>query len=53
MLPRPPHRRHLTTSDESHEVRFVDLATVDQLPMVESIRLRLTDFIKHDEPAIR
>ncbi len=43
----------LTTSDESHEVRFVDLATVDLLPMVESIRLRLTDFLKHDEPAIR
>lgn len=43
----------LTTSDESHEVRFVELATVDQLPMVESIRLRITDFLKHDEPVIR
>ncbi len=43
----------LTTSDESHEVRFVERATLDQLPMVESIRLRITDFLKHDEPVIR
>jgi ADP-ribose pyrophosphatase YjhB (NUDIX family) len=43
----------LAPSEESHEVRFFNPADIDDLPMVPSIRLRLTDYLKDDEPAIR
>lgn len=43
----------LATSDESHEVAFFDPDEVDELPMVDSIRLRLTDYLSGDTPKIR
>ena len=43
----------LAQSPESHEVRFFSPADIDDLPMVASIRLRITDYLKGDEPAIR
>ena len=43
----------LARSEESHEVRFFKPADIDDLPMVPSIRLRITDYLKDDEPAIR
>ena len=43
----------LAHSEESHEVRFFKPADIDDLPMVPSIRLRITDYLKADEPAIR
>ena len=43
----------LAHSEESHEVGFFEPAAIDDLPMVPSIRLRITDYLKADEPAIR
>lgn len=43
----------LTVSDESHELRYFDARYIDVLPMVESIRLRVTDYLRYDKPAIR
>lgn len=43
----------LKHSAESHEVRFIPPADIESLPMVSSIRLRLTDYLKGDQPAIR
>ena len=43
----------LAHSEESYEVRFLEPADIDDLPMVPSIRLRITDYLKADEPAIR
>lgn len=43
----------LTSSDESFEVRFVAPAEVPELPMVDSIRLRVTDFFSGLTPALR
>jgi 8-oxo-dGTP pyrophosphatase MutT (NUDIX family) len=40
-------------SEESFEVRFFDPADVADLPMVDSIRLRLTDYLSGSSPAIR
>src|SRR4051794_29526689 len=43
----------LATSEESHEVAFFDRSAVEGLPMVDSIRLRLTDYFRGDTPVIR
>lgn len=43
----------LTVSDESHELRYFAAPDIDALPMVESIRLRVTDHLTNDKPAIR
>jgi 8-oxo-dGTP pyrophosphatase MutT (NUDIX family) len=43
----------LGVSEESHEVAFVSPEEVAELPMVDSIRLRLSDFLSRDTPAIR
>ncbi len=43
----------LEVSDESYEVRFVAPESVPDLPMVDSIRLRVTDFLAGSSPAIR
>lgn len=43
----------LTVSDESHELRYFTAQEIEELPMVESIRLRIRDFLRGGEPAIR
>ena len=43
----------LAVSPESHEVRFFSPQDVADLPMVESIRLRVNDYLRRAEPAIR
>jgi len=43
----------LAVSDESFEVRFFDAADVDELPMVDSIRLRVSDYLSGSTPVIR
>ncbi|MPZ60915.1 MAG: NUDIX domain-containing protein [Propionibacteriales bacterium] len=43
----------LTVSEESHEVRFVEPDELDDLPMVDSIRLRITDYLSGRTPVIR
>lgn len=43
----------LAVSEESFEVAFVTPAEVESLPMVDSIRLRVTDYLSGDTPAIR
>lgn len=43
----------LAHSAESHEVRFIRPADIEPLPMVAPIRLRITDYLKGDQPAIR
>ena len=43
----------LAVSDESFEVRFFDAAEVGDLPMVNSIRLRVTDYLTGSTPVIR
>ena len=40
-------------SDESYEVRYFAPDAVTELPMVDSIRLRITDFLDGSQPAIR
>ena len=43
----------LDVSDESYEVRYFAPDAVTELPMVDSIRLRITDFLDGSQPAIR
>lgn len=43
----------VSVSDESLEVRFFDAADVAGLPMVDSIRLRVTDYLSGSTPVIR
>lgn len=43
----------LAVSDESYEVRFFTPAEVAELQMVDSIRLRVTDFLSGSTPVIR
>jgi ADP-ribose pyrophosphatase YjhB (NUDIX family) len=43
----------LAVSDESYEVEFVATAALDELPMVDRIRLRITDYLDNAKPAIR
>jgi 8-oxo-dGTP pyrophosphatase MutT (NUDIX family) len=43
----------IKTSDESHEVRYVDADELGQLPMEAAIRRRVSDHLAHQEPAIR
>jgi 8-oxo-dGTP pyrophosphatase MutT (NUDIX family) len=43
----------LGVSDESFEVAFHRPETVKQLPMIESIRLRIDDYLSGQMPAIR
>ncbi|MBO0844378.1 MAG: NUDIX domain-containing protein [Nocardioides sp.] len=43
----------LAVSDESFEVAFHDPDQVASLPMVDSIRLRVTDYLSGQMPAIR
>lgn len=43
----------LTVSDESYEVEFFEPSDVDAQPMVDSIRLRVADYLSRDTPAIR
>jgi ADP-ribose pyrophosphatase YjhB (NUDIX family) len=40
-------------SDESHEVRLFKSDEIESVPMVPSIRLRITDYLAHQGPAIR
>jgi ADP-ribose pyrophosphatase YjhB (NUDIX family) len=43
----------IASSDESHEVRWFEPSHVDDLDMVDSIRLRLRDYLSGQAPAIR
>ena len=43
----------VTASEESYEVEFFASGAVEQLPMVDSIRLRITDFLSGGTPVIR
>jgi hypothetical protein len=43
----------LTVSEESYEVAFHSPEQVQRLPMVDSIRLRVTDYLSGETPAIR
>ena len=43
----------LVVSDESYEVALFDAAEIDDLPMVDSIRLRVNDFLSGAAPVIR
>lgn len=43
----------LAVSDESHEVAFFEPAAIQDLSMVDSIRLRVQDYLTRDTPAIR
>lgn len=43
----------LAVSDESYEVEFFDRDDVAALPMVDSIRLRVTDYLTGSMPVIR
>lgn len=43
----------LATSDESYEVAFISPDEVDDLPMVESIRQRLRDYLTGATPKIQ
>lgn len=43
----------LASSDESYDVAFVEPEAVAGLEMVDSIRLRITDYLSRDTPAIR
>jgi hypothetical protein len=40
-------------SDESYELEFVDPPKVAALPMVENVRLRVSDYFERSRPAIR
>lgn len=46
-------RGELAVSDESFEVAFHTPEHVEQLPMVDSIRVRVTDYLSGQIPAIR
>jgi ADP-ribose pyrophosphatase YjhB (NUDIX family) len=43
----------LTASEESFEVEFFETSAIDNLPMVDSIRLRLSDYLSGSTPTIR
>jgi ADP-ribose pyrophosphatase YjhB (NUDIX family) len=43
----------IASSDESHEVEWFEPSQVDELDMVDSIRLRLRDYLSGRAPAIR
>jgi hypothetical protein len=43
----------LAASDESSDVAFFTTDQVSSLPMVDSIRLRITDYLSGEMPAIR
>jgi ADP-ribose pyrophosphatase YjhB (NUDIX family) len=43
----------LAVSEESHEVAFFEQSALPDLPMVDSIRQRITDYLSRDTPAIR
>lgn len=43
----------LTVSDESYEAAFHSPSDIERLPMVDSIRLRVTDYLEGNTPAIR
>jgi ADP-ribose pyrophosphatase YjhB (NUDIX family) len=43
----------LAASDESSDVAFFTTDQVSSLPMVDSIRLRITDYLNGEMPAIR
>lgn len=43
----------ITVSEESHEVAFFERDQIYELPMVDSIRLRVTDYLNGAWPAIR
>jgi ADP-ribose pyrophosphatase YjhB (NUDIX family) len=43
----------IQVSDESHEVQAFDPKEIEALPMVSSIRLRVTDYLSGQGPAIR
>ena len=43
----------LAISDESKEVRFVERTAIAELPMVDNIRRRVTDYLSGATPAIR
>lgn len=43
----------VVVSDESYEVRFFEPGEVAELPMVASIRLRITDYLSGSTPVIR
>jgi len=43
----------LAISDESKELRFVDRSAIANLPMVDNIRRRVTDYLNGETPAIR
>jgi 8-oxo-dGTP pyrophosphatase MutT (NUDIX family) len=43
----------VAASEESYEVEFFGSDAVERLPMVDSIRLRITDFLSGVTPAIR
>lgn len=43
----------LAVSDESHEVEFHTISSLNELPMVDSIRLRVRDYLSDEMPAIR
>ncbi len=48
-----PAGGELAVSDESFEVRYFTPVDASRLPMVESIRLRITDALSGSAPAIR
>jgi ADP-ribose pyrophosphatase YjhB (NUDIX family) len=43
----------LAASEESFEVKFFESDVIKQLPMLDSIRLRITDFLSGATPVIR
>ena len=43
----------IAVSEESHEVAFFARDDIGDLPMVDSIRLRVTDYLSGSMPAIR
>jgi ADP-ribose pyrophosphatase YjhB (NUDIX family) len=43
----------IAASDESHEVGVFHASDIEALPMVPSIRLRITDYLTRAAPAIR
>jgi ADP-ribose pyrophosphatase YjhB (NUDIX family) len=43
----------IAVSEESHEVAFFGPDDIDELPMVDSIRLRVNDYFSGSMPAIR
>lgn len=48
-----PTAGKLAVSEESRELRYFAAQDIANLPMVESIRLRITDYLAGGEPVIR